>query len=105
MAANRVDALRNMLAQNPGDSFVGYALAQELANTGRLDEAVEQYRAVIAANANYAAAYYHGGQAFEKLGRVEEAREMYEQGIAVTEKTGDGHTRSELEAALQMLPL
>jgi tetratricopeptide (TPR) repeat protein len=105
MAANRLDILKTMLEQNPGDSFARYALAQELANGGKLDEAVEQYSAVIAGNEQYAAAYFHGGQAFEKLGRLEEAREFYERGIAVTARTGDAHTRSELEAALSMLPV
>jgi hypothetical protein len=30
---------------------------------------------------------------------------MYEKGIAVTTRTGDAHTRSELQAALDMLPI
>lgn len=94
-----------MLEQNPANSFARYALAQEFANGGQLDRAVEEYRALIAADVNYAAAYFHGGQAFEKLGRIEEAREMYEKGIEVTTRTGDGHTRSELEGALNLLPL
>jgi tetratricopeptide (TPR) repeat protein len=105
MAANRIEILKAMLERNPADTFAAYALAQEFANSGQLDAAVEQYRQVIASNADYAAAYYHGGQAFEKLDRIEEAREMYEKGIEVTRRTGDGHTRSELEAALSMLPV
>jgi hypothetical protein len=36
---------------------------------------------------------------------VEEAREVYEKGIEATARTGDQHTRSELQAALDMLPL
>ena len=105
MAANRVEILTAMLEQNPADSFARYALAQEFANTGHLDRAVEEYRALIAANADYAAAYFHGGQVYEKLGRLEEARGLYEKGIDVTTRTGDGHARSELEAALNLLPL
>jgi tetratricopeptide (TPR) repeat protein len=60
---------------------------------------------LLAANPNYAAGYFHGGQTLEKLGRVEEARALYEQGIAVTARTGDAHTRSELQAALDLLPI
>ena len=33
------------------------------------------------------------------------AREMYEKGVEVTSRTGDGHARSELQAALDMLPI
>jgi hypothetical protein len=54
-------------------------------------------------NPNYAAGYFHGGQTLEKLGRVDEARELYSRGIEVTTSIGDGHTRSELAAALDAL--
>jgi hypothetical protein len=39
------------------------------------------------------------------LGRVEDARDMYQKGIETTSRTGDQHTKSELEAALDMLPI
>jgi hypothetical protein len=52
-----------------------------------------------------AAAYFHGGQALEKLGRIEDARAMYQTGIETTSRTGDQHTKSELQGALDMLPI
>lgn len=94
-----------MLAQNPRDSFARYGLAMEFANAGQLEQAVAEYRTLLEHNPDYAAAYYHGGQALEKLGRIDEAREMYQRGIDTTARTGDQHTRSELEAALDMLPI
>ena len=33
------------------------------------------------------------------------ARDLYEKGIEVTARTGDQHARSELQAALDMLPI
>ena len=92
-----------MVEQNPSDTFARYGLAMEYANSGRLDQAVEEYRNLLAANPSYAAAYFHGGQALEKLGRAEEARALYRQGIETTTRTGDLHTRSELQAALDLL--
>ena len=105
MAANRLEVLKSMIQQNPSDVFARYGLAMEYANSGNLEEAVAEYRALLAENSNYAAAYYHGGQALERLGRVEEAREMYEKGIEVTARSGDSKTCNELQAALDMLPL
>jgi tetratricopeptide (TPR) repeat protein len=105
MATNRLAVLKGMLEQNPRDTFARYGLAMEYARSGDLEEAITEYRALLADNENYPAAYFHGGQALEKLGRLEEAREMYEKGIAVTARTGDAHTRSELQAALDMLPI
>ena len=103
--ANRLEILKTMVDQNPADTFARYGLAMELANSGNLEEAVRQYRALLETNESYAAAYYHGGQALERLGQVEEAREMYEKGIEVTTRSGDLKTRSELQAAVDLLPL
>ena len=100
-----MEILLSMVAKNPRDSFARYGLAMEYANTGDLERAVAEYRALIGMNPDYAAAYFHGGQALEKLGRLEEARQVYQQGIEVTGRTGDQHTQSELQAALDMLPL
>jgi len=105
MATNRMEILLSMVAKNPQDSFARYGLAMEYANTGDLERAVAEYRTLIGFNADYAAAYFHGGQALEKLGRMDEARDIYEKGIETATRTGDQHTRSELQAALDMLPL
>jgi tetratricopeptide (TPR) repeat protein len=103
MPDSRLDALKNMVAQNPTDSFARYGLAMEWARTGNLEQAMEEYRGLLAVNPDYAAAYYHGGQTLEKLGRVEEARDLYRAGIEATSRIGDAHTRSEIEAALLAL--
>jgi tetratricopeptide (TPR) repeat protein len=102
---NRTEALKAMVSQDPANAFARYGLAMELANTGQLESAVGEFRALLEHNPNYAAAYFHGGQVLEKLGDVEQARRFYEKGIEVTGRTGDGHTRSELQAALDMLPI
>jgi tetratricopeptide (TPR) repeat protein len=100
-----MEILKNMLAQNPRDSFARYGLAMEYVMNGELEEAVAEFRNLLDYNPDYAAAYFHGGQALEKLGRVEDAREMYKKGIETTSRTGDQHTRSELQGALDMLPI
>lgn len=94
-----------MVAQNPADAFARYGLAMEFANTGQLESAVGEFRTLLEHNPNYAAAYFHGGQVLEKLGDVEQARQFYEKGIEVTGRTGDRHTQSELQVALDMLPI
>jgi Flp pilus assembly protein TadD len=105
MSTNRLEILKTMLEQNPADAFARYGLAMELVKSGELGGAVAEFRLLLEHNPNYAAAYFHGGQVLEKLGDVEQARALYEKGIEVTGRTGDGHTRSELQAALDMLPI
>jgi tetratricopeptide (TPR) repeat protein len=102
---NRLETLRAMLSQEPGNKFARYGLAMEFAGQGQLEEAIAEYSTLLESDPNYAAAYYHGGQALERLGRTDEAREWYERGIETTGRTGDAHTQSELQAALDLLPI
>ena len=103
MTNNRIDILRGMVAANPGDSFARYGLAMEYVNSGKLQEAIDEFQQLLAVNPNYAAAYFHGGQTYEKLGQIDQARAAYQKGIEVTTASGDQHTRSELQAALDIL--
>jgi Flp pilus assembly protein TadD len=105
MSTNRLEVLKGMVAQNPADAFARYGLAMELVKAGELANAMAEFRALLEHNPNYAAAYFHGGQALEQLGDVEQARALYEKGVEVTGRTGDQHARSELQAALDMLPM
>ena len=103
MAENRLEILKNLVAQNPTDSFSRYGLAMAHAVAGDYALAVEEYRKLLEINPKYVAAYYHRGQALEKLGKRDEAREIYRRGIEVSTQAGDMHTRSELEAVLDLL--
>jgi len=103
MASNRLETLKSMVEQDPASAFARYGLAMEYVNLGRLDDAVEQFHSLLGSHPNYAAGYFHGGRTLERIGKIEEARAMYEKGIEVTSRTGDGHTRSELQAALDLL--
>ena len=103
MATSRLEILKSMVAQNPRDSFSRYGLAMEYRNAGNLDGAVQEFRALIAADRDYVAAYFHGGQTLEKLGEIEEARARYAAGVEAATRKGDPHGRSEMQAALDLL--
>ena len=103
MPSDRLEALKGLVAQNPSDSRTRYMLAMELTRQGDFEAAVQEYTALVAADADYVAAYYHGGQALERLDRIDEARVMYKRGIEACERTGDGHTKAELEGVLELL--
>ena len=103
MSAARLESLKLLVEQNPNDSFLRYGLAMEYRNTGDLERAIGEFRALLAANPDYVPAYYQGGQTLEHLGHVAEAREMYREGIEVATRKGDQHARSEMQAALDLL--
>jgi tetratricopeptide (TPR) repeat protein len=100
LASPRIEALEQLLAQDPNNTFVRYGLAMEFVNAGELERAVAEFETVREKDPSYGAAYYHGGQALEKLGRLDDARKCYQQGV---ESTRDAHARSELQAALDIL--
>jgi Tfp pilus assembly protein PilF len=105
MATNRLEMLEQMVRQDRNNTFARYGLAMEYANSGDWAQAVVEFRTLLQHDENYAAAYYHAGQALEKMGKLEQARAMYEQGIEASTRKGDLHTRSEIEAALSLLPI
>ena len=101
--SQRLETLRSLIAQDPANSRFRYMLAMETANSGDLAAAVQVFEEVLVHDPDYSAAYFHGGQTLEKLGRVDDARRIYQRGIDATTRTGDAHTRSELQGALDML--
>ncbi|WP_031497391.1 tetratricopeptide repeat protein [Bryobacter aggregatus] len=101
--SNRIETLENLLAQAPTDSRLRYMLASEYKNGGQLELAVREFRSILTHDTSYGPAYYHGGQTLEQLNRIEEARAMYAAGIEATTRSGDSHTRGELEVALSIL--
>lgn len=103
MMNERLELLRKILAQDPKNTLARYGLAMEYGKSGCLEDAVTEYRELIAHNPDYAYAYFQGGQALERLGRIEEARAMYQQGVEAASRIGDQHARSEIQAALDLL--
>ena len=103
MPASRLTALKDMVAQNPRNSFLRYGLAMEYRNAGDLAAAAEEFRSLMVADPDDVAAYFHGGQTLEKLGREEEAREVYRNGLEAADRKGDHHARAEIAAALELM--
>lgn len=103
MANPRLEILKSLVDQDQANAFTRYGLAMEYVNANELENAMKEFSALLEHSPNYVAGYFHGGQTLEKIGRIEEAKALYSRGIEVTAKTGDEHTRSELQAALDLL--
>jgi Tfp pilus assembly protein PilF len=103
MSSSRLEILKQMLAQNPKDSFARYGVAMEYVRAGEFEHAVAEFKMIIEFDPNYTAAYFHGGQALEKLGEIDDARAVYAAGVEACSRTGNAHARSEMQAALDML--
>lgn len=99
MPTDRLDRLRDLLREQPTDSFLRFALARELQNAGELDAAAEEYGRLRASDPAYVGLYYHLAAALGELDRDADADEVYRAGIAVAERSGDAHALAELRNA------
>jgi len=97
----RIQALSELLAKDPDDSFSRYALAVEYAGEENLDMAIDELREVIKRDTAYVAAYRQLGQIHLKLNKTKEAKEYYRKGIELAEKANDLHSKKEMEEELE----
>ena len=96
------ERLERLLADDPGDAFLGYSLAMELAKTDE-DAALKQFDAVLARHPDYVPAYFMKGQTLARGDRDEEARETLLAGVEVATRTGDTHAAGEMSGFLETL--
>jgi Flp pilus assembly protein TadD len=100
---DRVQALTELVSQQPEDTFARYGLAMALAAAGRDEDSLVEYTTLIAKSPDYVPAYQMSAQTLLKLGRTAEAKQRLESGLAAADRTGNSHAASELGAMLDDL--
>jgi tetratricopeptide (TPR) repeat protein len=100
---SRLEQLQKLLAAEPRDVFLNFALAMEYFKAGRHDEALAQFEKVNEIDPDYVAAYFHKGNSLVALGRKAEARPVLEKGIEVAKRTKNPHAADEMKELLNLL--
>ena len=95
----RVKQLEEMLAQDPKDEFVLFALAQEYGKSEDYPKAISYYVKLKQINPNYVGLYYHLAAIYSLIDNSSEALEIYNQGIIVAQELNDQHALAELKNA------
>jgi Tfp pilus assembly protein PilF len=98
---NRLEILRQFVAEEPQDAFNHYALATELLKTDK-NESKEIFEYIIQHHADYLPTYYHLGALYVELGENSVAEQTYLQGINLAKKLKNEKTLKELKGAYQM---
>jgi tetratricopeptide (TPR) repeat protein len=98
-----IERLEKMLAADPEDTFVLYAIAQEHAKAGDHDRAVAFYDRCLAVDAAYCYAYYHKAKSLEELGREADAVATLRTGLEAAKGAGDGKALGEIAGYLDAL--
>ncbi|MGV3637877.1 MAG: tetratricopeptide repeat protein [Flavobacteriales bacterium] len=96
MNAERLDQLRQMLAEEPGDLFIRYAIALELKRAGNMEQAAADLQAILADEPKHIASYYQLALLQAELGHVPEAIATCDAGALQCLVTGDRKARAEL---------
>lgn len=99
----RLDQIEKLLALEPNDPFLLYALAQEHAKLGRPDESLAAYDRCLAADPLHAYACFHKARLLASLGRAGEAVVCARQGLDAANRSADAKAASELSGLLDEL--
>jgi Tfp pilus assembly protein PilF len=97
----RKQQIEAMLAEQPNDPFLRYALAMEHVSAGQDDEAAACLTGLLRIDPSYVPAYLQAGRALMRLGRDAEAGDVLRLGIAAANKSGDSHAAGEMTGFLE----
>ena len=99
----RREKIEAMLVEEPGDVFLRYSLAMELAKENLHDESLAKLTELLEENPPYVPAFFMAGRQLAELGRVEKAREVLRVGIEAARQQGDAHAAGEMSEFLMSL--
>jgi predicted Zn-dependent protease len=100
---SRKAQLEEMLAEDPGDPFLRYALAMEYVGENNHEEALRQFDELIRSSPDYVPGYQQAGQTLIRCGKTTDARDMLERGVAEAVKQGNQHAAEEMRGLIASL--
>lgn len=100
---NRIDRIKEFLANNTNDNFLLHALALEYIKIGNDADARLLFEQILTQSPNYIGSYYHLAKLLERIGATNEAISWYEKGLAAAKEAKDQHAYNELQAAYEDL--
>ncbi|OYP37505.1 tetratricopeptide repeat protein [Rhodopirellula sp. MGV] len=100
---SRKEKILEMLADEPGDTFLRYSLAMELRKEGDHDASLEKLSELTSDSPPYVPAYFMAAQQLVDLGRVDQARTQLRDGIDQARTQNDSHAAAEMSEFLASL--
>ena len=100
---SRREQIESMLAENPADVFLRYALAMELDGEGENERSLRLFQELITENKPYVPAFFMSAQQLVRLGRINEARAVLRSGIDQARTQNDLHAAGEMSEFLSSL--
>jgi tetratricopeptide (TPR) repeat protein len=100
---SRLEKLTAMLAENPQDIFLRYAIGMELKGQEQYEEAISLFTELTRETPPYVPAFFMSAQSLAAIDRINEARSVLRDGIEVARVQGDSHAAGEMSEFLASL--
>ena len=101
MSGSRLETLRRMAEDRPGDARLQFGLAVELLNRGETREGASALRSYLDLADDEGTGWGRLGAALADLGEVEEARDAYTRGLEIARRRGHSGLAEEFQEALE----
>ena len=95
-ASTRREKFEAMLADEPEDQFLRYALAMEYEKEGDHERSLEFLRGLMSDDPPHVPSFFMAGQHLTKQDRIDEARTILRDGIEQARQQGDLHAAGEM---------
>lgn len=96
----RREKFEAMLATDPQDQFLRYALAMEYEKEGEHERSLEFLRGLMADDPPHVPSFFMAGQHLTKQDRIAEARDVLRAGIEQARQQGNAHAAGEMSEFL-----
>lgn len=97
----RIQKLQEMLANDPNDSFIRYALAMEYVGLKNPLEAIEILTELVKSDPKYIPGFHQLGILLGKMNKTEEAKKAYRKGIDIAASMGETKEEKEMREELE----
>ena len=101
---SRIEQIRALIADDPQDAMLRFALGNEHFQRGEYAEAIESLNAAIAIDPEYAFVYIQLAEAYEKSGQLDLARHTVDAGRGPATRNGDPNLMRQLDDIAARLP-
>jgi Tfp pilus assembly protein PilF len=93
---DRINEIKNLLADDPDDSFLLYALGLEYVKAGDTELALERFEILLQEHPDYLPVYYQAAHLYVENNDKENAEIVFKKGIALANRLGNTKTYQEL---------
>ncbi len=103
MSAERLEALKQLLEQEPHDTMLLFGLGNEFFGMGQYTEAIPYFETAVQVDPEYAAVYVYLARAYEENNRPDLVRQTLERGWGPAVRSGDRNLITDLEEIRERL--